>query len=82
MFDRLFGHRPHLPATPGRISSSRSRSSSVTTSAFLPIRNATDVVTAELVTLAESSMLVIYRFRGFAPAVYTHAFYDVWVLVF
>lgn len=25
---------------------------------------------------------VIYRFRGFAPAVYTHALYDVWVLVF
>lgn len=25
---------------------------------------------------------IIYRFRGFAPAVYTHALYDVWVLVF
>ncbi len=25
---------------------------------------------------------LIYRFRGFAPAVYTHALYDVWVLVF
>lgn len=25
---------------------------------------------------------VIYAFRGFAPAVWTHALYDVWVLVF
>lgn len=25
---------------------------------------------------------VIYRFRGFAPAVWTHTLYDVWVLVF
>ena len=25
---------------------------------------------------------VIYAFRGFAPAVWTHTIYDVWVLVF
>lgn len=25
---------------------------------------------------------VIYRFRGFAPAVWTHALYDIWILVF
>jgi hypothetical protein len=25
---------------------------------------------------------LIYAFRGFAPAVWTHALYDVWVLVF
>lgn len=25
---------------------------------------------------------VIYHFRGFAPAVWTHALYDIWVLVF
>jgi hypothetical protein len=24
---------------------------------------------------------VIYRFRGFAPAVWTHTLYDVWVMV-
>ncbi len=26
--------------------------------------------------------VLIYKFRGFAPAVWTHALYDVWVLVF
>ena len=25
---------------------------------------------------------VIYAFRGFAPVVWTHALYDVWVMVF
>jgi hypothetical protein len=25
--------------------------------------------------------VAIYAFRGFAPAVWTHALYDVWVLV-
>jgi hypothetical protein len=24
---------------------------------------------------------LIYAFRGFAPAVWTHAIYDIWVLV-
>ena len=27
-------------------------------------------------------LTAIYRFRGFAPAVWTHALYDVWVMVF
>lgn len=25
---------------------------------------------------------IVYRYRGFAPAVWTHALYDIWVLVF
>lgn len=27
-------------------------------------------------------LTAIYAFRGFAPAVWTHALYDVWVMVF
>ena len=27
-------------------------------------------------------LTIIYYFRGFAIAVYTHAFYDIWILVF
>ncbi len=33
-------------------------------------------------TVAGLVFTIIYAFRGFAPAVWTHALYDIWVLVF
>ncbi len=33
-------------------------------------------------TLCGAAFTTIYAFRGFAPAVWTHAIYDVWVMVF